>query len=229
MVGVIAPGKFEDLFFFLATENVTYASKSPYSPTVVADSTNSGSSAEIITQLESFDVHAQLNFTVTRDLVNGTSPSSAIWHDGHNSIPSQAGSPYFVAANWGPTYINNETGSWQIVQPFVTPATGEHNFTQGTITLSRQTTNVSIPTWKLTDHTAIQVLEGSLALFIGNESATLISGDIAFIPGGISFQYNSMAAFTKFLYVAAGDQGLDQQLLATARPWDYPVFPTYSA
>ncbi|KAI5361048.1 putative rmlC-like cupin domain superfamily, rmlC-like jelly roll protein [Septoria linicola] len=167
--------------------------------------------------------------TATRDLINGTSPSSAVWHDGPNTIPSQAGSPYFVAANWGPKFINNDTGSWQIVQPFVTPATGEHNFTQGTITLSRQDPNISIPTWQLADHTAVQVLEGSLTVNIGNESASLISGDVAFVPGGTPFQYYSMAAFTKFLYVAAGDQGLDQELLATAQAWDFPVFPTYNA
>ena len=174
-------------------------------------------------------MHAQLNFTAPRDLVNGSSPAGAVWHDGSNSVPSVAGSPYFVAANWGPKYLNNDTGAWQIVQPFVTPTTGEHNFTQGTITLSRQSSGLASSTWNLTDHTAFQVLEGSLSLIIGNETASLFSGDVAFVPGGTPFTYKSAAAFTKFMYVSAGDEGLDQQLLASAQSWNYPVFPTTTA
>lgn len=226
MVGVIAPGSFEDLFFYLANKNVTYESQTPYSPSNVSDSAGAGSSPDIITKLESFDVYAQLNFTPPRNFVNGSLPTDSGWHTAANSIPDEPGSPYFVAANWGPKYLNGETGSWQIVQPFVTPSTGEHKFTQGTITLSRQFSNISSPTWNLEDHTAIQVVEGAVLLTIGGENVTLLGGDVGFVPGGVDFSYVSKAAFSKFMYVSSGAAGLDQQLLKAAKSWAYPVFPT---
>ena len=58
------------------------------------------------------------------------------------------------------------------------------------------------------------------------ETLSLVIGDVAFVPGGTEFKYYSNAAFTKFLYVAAGTNTLDQRLIASAKPWSYPVFPT---
>jgi quercetin dioxygenase-like cupin family protein len=227
LVGVIVPGGFEDLFYFLGNANVSYATQTPFVPADVSDSAGSGSSATIISELESFDVYAQLSFTPRRDFVNGTAPANATWHDGSSTIPSVAGTPYFLASGWGPKYLTGKYGAWQIVQPFVTPTTGEHDFTQCTITLSRQPANVSLPSWNLTDHTALQVLEGGLKVEVGNETATLIGGDVVFIPGGTAFKYQSVAASSKVMYVGAGDAGLDQQLLKSARSWEYVSFPTY--
>ncbi|KXT15102.1 hypothetical protein AC579_6472 [Pseudocercospora musae] len=228
MVGVVAPGSFEDLFYFLANQNVSFETQTPYTPAELSDDAGSGSSADIITTLVAFDVHAALNFTPPRDLVNGSRPAGAIWHDDINEIPSSSGSPYFVASNWGPKYLNNLTGAYQIVQPFVTPTTGEGNFTQGTITLGRRFLNASLQTWNLTEHLALNILEGAIDLTIANETATLLAGDIAFVPGGTPFIYESRAAFSKFLYVSAGVEGIDQQLLAEAAEWSWPVFPTTS-
>jgi hypothetical protein len=54
----------------------------------------------------------------------------------------------------------------------------------------------------------------------------LITGDVAFIPANTTFSYWSDVAFTKFMYVSAGAEGLDQKLLANAENWGFPVFPT---
>ncbi|EME76905.1 uncharacterized protein MYCFIDRAFT_65382 [Pseudocercospora fijiensis CIRAD86] len=228
IVGVVAPGSFEDLFYFLATQNVSYETQTPYTPVDSGGDAGSGTPAEIISQLASFDVHAALNFTPPRDLVNGSRPAGAIWHDGNNNIPSSSGSPYFIALNWGPKYLNNSTGAYQIVQPFVTPVTGEQTFTEGTITLGRRFPDAVSPTWNLTDHLVLIIVEGAIDLTIANETATLLGGDVAFVPGGTPFSYGSKAAFSKFLYVSAGVEGLDQQLLADSGEWNWPVFPVAS-
>ncbi|KAF2764727.1 quercetin 2,3-dioxygenase anaerobically complexed with the substrate kaempferol [Teratosphaeria nubilosa] len=227
LIGVIVPGGFEALFYFLGDANVTFSTETPFVPANVSDSAGSGSSPSIISELESFDVYAALSFTPRRDIVNGTAPANSTWHDGASTIPTVAGKPYFVASGWGPKYLTGKYGGWQIIQPFVTPTTGEHNFTQGSLTMSRTPANVTVPTWNLTEATAFQVLEGSVKITMANETATLISGDAAFMPGGTPFQYESGAAFSKLMYIGAGDEGLDQQLLNSAMSWGYTSFPTY--
>ena len=230
LTGVIFPGGFEDLFFAIADRNVSYVSETPYRPEAVSDAAGSGSSASLISTLESFDVYAQLEFTPRRDIVNGSSPSNTTWHSDANSIPSVAGEPYFIAGNYGPKYLTKSSGTWHIIQPFVTPVTGAtQNFTQGSIIISRQVSNATVEEHKLSGHTAFQVLEGSLRVTIGGETATLIGGDVAFIPSETSFRYWSEVAFTKFMYVSAGTQGLDQQLLSGASSCNYTAIPVYDA
>ncbi|KAK4547629.1 hypothetical protein LTR36_000586 [Oleoguttula mirabilis] len=229
MIGVIVPGGFEDLFFAISDGNVTYPNLTPYPPQTFSDAAGAGSSSSEITALEQFDVYAQLDYTPRRDFVNGTAPANATWHDGPNTIPSVSGTPYFVASNYGPKYINGAYGIWQIVQPFVTAVTGEHDYTEGSITISAQPANATVPTWNLTNHTAFQILEGALSLTMGQETVTLASGDVAFIPGQTEFQYWSEGAFTKFHYVSAGSAGIEKALMAHAGNWSYPAFPTYLA
>lgn len=226
MVGVIAPGGFEDLFFFLADSNYTSATDSPFVPAANNVSAGSGSSGSIISALESFDVYAQLEYNPRRDLVNGTAPASN-WHTGTNTPANVSGTPFFVAKDFGPKYLAN--GSfYQIVQPFVTSVqSADSNFTEGTITMSRLLTDSSkLPALTLDDHTAFEVLEGAITLSMANETVTLIGGDVAFIPGGTKFKYWSEVAFTKFLYVGAGTNTLDAQLIKKAVSWNYAVFPT---
>lgn len=98
-----------------------------------------------------------------------------------------------------------------------------------TIAVSRAQSNGTHHVWNLSNHTAIEVLEGSLSMTIGGQSATLIMGDVAFVPGNTSFSYWSEVGFTKFMYLGAGASGLDQQLMKSASNWSYPVFPTYDA
>ncbi|KAF2193485.1 quercetin 2,3-dioxygenase [Zopfia rhizophila CBS 207.26] len=224
LVGVIVPGGFEELFFFLADSNYTAATNSPYLP-AASNSSTGGPPGEVLQTLESFDVFAELEFNPRRDFVNGTAPANSGWHTASNAIPELNGIPYFVAKDYGPIYLNRDFG-YQIIQPFVTPVTGGKGFTQGSITISRRSPNTTVPTHVLSNHTAFEVLEGALSLTIDRENAMLIMGDVAFIPGNTTFSYWSDVAFTKFMYVSAGSNGIDQQLLSNAEGWDYPVFPT---
>lgn len=226
MVGVIAPGGFEDLFFFLADSNYTSPLDTPFVPAANNDSAGGGSSGSIISALESYDVYAQLDYSPRRDLVNGSAPASS-WHTGSTLPGNDSHTPYFIAKDYGTKNLNNGT-FYQIVQPFVTPLqAGTSNFTQGTITISRLLCDeASVPTHKLVDATAFEVIEGALTLQMVNETVTLIGGDVAFIPGNTEFKYWSDVAFTKFLYVGAGTRTLDVQLMANATTWDYAVFPT---
>lgn len=228
MVGVISPGGFEDLFFFLADSNYTSTTDTPFVPAASNNSAGSGSSASIISALESYDVYAQFDFDPRRDIVNGTAPA-AVWHTGANTCANNSHTPYFVAKDFGPKHLHN--GSfYQLVQPFVTAVqSGEMNFTQGTITISRMlgsANSTALSTTTLDDHTAFEVLEGALILEMAGETVTLIGGDVAFIPGGTAFKYHSEVAFTKFMYVGAGKETLDKQLIAGGVSWDYAVFPT---
>lgn len=91
--------------------------------------------------------------------------------------------------------------------------------------MSRRSSNTTTPTYTLPDHTAFEVLEGTLSLTIEEETVTLIMGDVTFIPGNTSFSYWSDVAFTKVMYISAGVDGLDQKLLKKAESWEWPVFP----
>ncbi|KAF2787155.1 putative quercetin 2,3-dioxygenase [Melanomma pulvis-pyrius CBS 109.77] len=223
MVGSISPGGFEKLFFFLADANYTSSTHSPYVPAPSGNGSSGSPPAAVITALESFDVYAELNFTARRDLVDGSAPSGG-WHSTPNILPEVNGTPYFVAKDYGPKFLNCEFG-YQIVQPFVTDVTGGGDFTQGSITMSRRSSNTTTPTYTLLGHTAFEVLEGALSLTIEEETVTLIMGDVAFIPGNTSFSYWSDVVFTKVMYVSAGVNGLDQKLLKKAESWGWPVFP----
>lgn len=229
MVGVISPGGFEDLFFFLADSNYTSPLDTPFVPAASNDSAGSGSSSSIISELEDYDVYAKLTYSPRRDFVNGSAPESD-WHKGSCHPANNSHTPFFIANNYGPKKLNSAGAFYQLIQPFVTPMqSGDVEFTQGTITISRLASTAAqaaLPYTNLTDHTAFEVLEGALNLEMQNETVQLIGGDVAFIPGGTPFRYWSQVALTKFMYVGSGTETLDVQLMASATSWDYAVFPT---
>lgn len=224
MVGAIAPGGFKDLFFFLANSNYTASTHTPYVPSNASSSAGSGSSSAIITSLQSYDVWAQLSHSPRRDFVNGSAPSTSGWHSTPNSLPQNDHTPYFVAKDYGPKWLHT-SAFYQIVQPLVTPAqAGAKNFTQGTITISGLPSNTTLETTTLPDHTAFEVLSGELIVEMEGETLSLVIGDVVFIAGGTAFRYYSSAAFTKFLYVAAGTDTLDQRLISEAKGWGVSCF-----
>ncbi|KAL4951764.1 RmlC-like cupin domain-containing protein [Aspergillus filifer] len=225
MIGVISPGGFEDLFYFLGT-NHSSATNTPYVPAVSNSSV--GGSPEIISTLQRFDVYAQLDFTPRRDFVNGSAPADSDWHSVDTSVTDlgEPGEPYFIANNYGPKYLNAQHGAYQIVQPLVTNAQAQDtNYTLSTIILSRQHGKTS--TWKGNGASAFEVLEGSLLIRIGQYPvARLEMGDVAFIPKNTEYQYWSTASYAKVLYVASGKEGADSQLIKGGKSWNYPTFPT---
>lgn len=229
MLGVIQPGGFEALFFAIADSNYTSSTSSPYVPAAASGSTDAGagSSASMISALESFDVFAQLDYSPRRDAINGTAPANATWHTGKNTPATDSAHPFYLAKNQGPMYLNSEHG-YQIVAPFITTTQSSAKFAEGTITMSRTAANTTVPTRSFADHTAFEILEGALMVKLQGEEVQLLQGDVVFIPGNTSFSYWSEVAFTKFLYVGAGDQGLDVALVKKAVAWEYPTWPTYA-
>lgn len=162
-----------------------------------------------------------------RDFVNGTAGDSKHkWHDGDNVLPEVATEPYFIANNYGPKFLNSDNG-YKVIQPLTTPKQATHgNFTMGTITMSAKLPSEKPSFAKLPNHLGIQMEEGQLALSIpGYKTVYLLQGDVAFVPSGINFTYTATVPFTKFLYLNGGAQGLDHQLLANSKPWDYPTYP----
>ncbi|KIK63808.1 hypothetical protein GYMLUDRAFT_241702 [Collybiopsis luxurians FD-317 M1] len=225
MTGVIQPGGFEQLFFAIATSNYKAETHSPFNVTAWNASTSAGNDPDQISALEAFDVYAKLDFEPRRDLVNGTAPSTSVWHTGLNELAKDSVTPFFVANDFGPKYLH-EDGAYQIIQPLITPVQSNGNFTMGTLTLSRLFNGSDPAGITLTNHTAFQVIEGGLMIQMAGETNILLEGDVAFIPGGTAFAYWSAAAFTKVLYVGAGNDTLDTRLMADAKDWDFATFPT---
>lgn len=83
-------------------------------------------------------------------------------------------------------------------------------------------------TYTLDGAAAFEVIEGVLRIQIGEYPvATLFTGDVAFIPPGISFTYYTEVAFTKVLYVSSGSHGVDSQLIKGGKSWKWVTFPRY--
>ncbi|PYH45991.1 RmlC-like cupin [Aspergillus saccharolyticus JOP 1030-1] len=228
MVGVIVPGGFEDLFYYLGT-NITDTTHTPYVPSSDSSSSNSsatGPDATTISSLESYDVYAKLSFTPRTDTVNGTAPRNTVWHNGANALATTVGDPYFIANGWGPKYLNSQYG-YQIVAPLVTPTQAQDvNYTLSTISLSTTPAGVTVPTWTFPGACAFQVQEGSVVVQIGEYAATTVtSGDVVFVPGGVAFQYYSTGYFSKVLWVSSGEEGLDQVLIKGGESWEGVTFP----
>ncbi|PYI34372.1 quercetin 2,3-dioxygenase anaerobically complexed with the substrate kaempferol [Aspergillus indologenus CBS 114.80] len=225
MTGVIVPGGFEDLFYYLGT-NATDTTHTPYIPSSSDSSSTTGPDSSTISTLQSFDVYAELSFTPRTDTVNGTAPANTVWHTGANALAATAGDPYFIANGWGPKYLNSQYG-YQIVAPFVTATQAQDtNYTLSTISMSTTPSTVTVPTWSFPGACAFQVQEGRVVVQIGDYAATeLGSGDVAFIPGGVEFKYYSEAYFSKVLFVSSGSDGLDQKLVDGGEEWSSVSFP----
>ncbi|KAI9172572.1 quercetin 2,3-dioxygenase [Paramyrothecium foliicola] len=184
-------------------------------------------------QLASLDLYVahEEQFIPRRDFINGTAGDSTLnWHDGPNMLANDTKTPYFIAKDYGPKFLNTEAG-YKVVQPLVTPVQTKDtgNFTMGTITLSLKLDNETSSRTNLAHPFALQMLEGQLALTVdGFQPTNLLEGDVAFIPANTSFTYHATIPFTKFLYMNGGGNGLDSQLLEHSIPWDFPTYPQFA-
>lgn len=86
--------------------------------------------------------------------------------------------------------------------------------------------NTTVPKRTFVGHAAFEVLEGSLQVEMLGEKISLLQGDVVFIPGHTTYTYYSEVAYTKFLHVSQGAEGLDRALIAGGESWDSPVWPT---
>lgn len=240
MMGVIQPGGFEyvfpllffrqntdtlcrALFYALSSGNYSSSTFSPYDPT----SNLTGSPpASVISQLQSFDVYAQLDYSPRYDAVNGTAPSNTTWHTGPNSLASDAGTPYFVAKNYGPKYLYSGVGGYAVIQPVITGTQTGGNFTISQIAIQSTPSNGTVEEQSFPGHAAFEVLEGQLKVELEGETIGLLTGDVLFIPGGTTYKFWSDVADTKVYHVSAGVEGLDAKLIKGGKSWAYPVWPT---
>lgn len=228
LTGVIQPGGFEALFLAIGDGPLDSSTGTEYIPAAATNaSAGAGASADTISALTAFDVYAKIDFTPRRDLVDGIA-GSGNWHNGSNTLAPDGYTPNFIAKNYGPKYLNTASGFYHVIAPLATGAQTTNNFTMGTITLSPKLSNHTIATTTAKQHLAFQLQEGELVVDINGETARLIQGDVVFIPGATPFTYYASVPFTKFLYVSAGGDGLDADLLAKSVSWSYPMYPAYA-
>ncbi|CZR62862.1 related to Quercetin 2,3-dioxygenase [Phialocephala subalpina] len=199
-----------DLFYALSSGDYTASTFTPYDPSANASSV--GLSAGLIATLEGFDVYSQSTYSPRRDAVNGTAPANT----------TGCLHPYFVAKDYGPNYLNSQS-EYQVIQPLVTGTQSANNFTPSTITMERVSSNATVPTRQFPGHAAFEVLEGSLQVEMLGEKVSLLQGDVVFIPGNTTYNYYSEVAYTKFLHVGQGAEGLDSVLIQGVESWDSPV------
>ena len=176
--------------------------------------------ASTLKALERFDVYAQPNFKPRSDFLDGMAPASETWHNGPNALAVDSKTPYFVARNYGPTYLSTAAGFYEVIQPIVTPTQSDGNLTFSIINLARKPEGSEPPIYNFAGHSAYEALDGQVVITIGTETVEMTVGDVAFVLGGTNFSYYSNASFTKMMYMAQGKETLDQKLLATAKVWD---------
>ncbi|OGM45340.1 quercetin 2 [Aspergillus bombycis] len=228
---VFHPGGFEKLFnVFSQGEHDTHGISSPYVPIPDDPSPFGPMTPQEYNRLVSLDLYAapEEEYIPRRDFVNGTAgEAKQSWHDGPNTPPNDPTTPYFVAKDYGPKYLNTDIG-YKVIQPLATPAQTDGNFTMGTIIMSSKLANESVSTATLPHHFALQMEEGQLALRVqGYEWVHLLHGDVAFVPAGVSFSYYATVPYTKFMYMNAGGKGLEYQLLRRSVAWEFPAYPVF--
>ena len=228
LVGVISPGGFEDLFYFLGSANISSNTQAPYVPN--SNATAAGGDSSIISTLQEYDVHAQLTYSPPMAFdANGTTDSSKAWHNGANELAADDSTPFFVAKDHGPKSLSGDAqNGYTITQPFITAVQSGGNFTEGTLTLSKPAaSNSSTTSWNLPGHTALEVVDGVVYVEVEGfaERLLLAVGDVVFVPAGTDFRFWGGAAFSKVLYVGQGSDTLDSRLRGEGREWDSPVWP----
>ncbi|KAF5650749.1 quercetin 2 3-dioxygenase [Fusarium sp. NRRL 52700] len=232
VLAVVAPGGFEKLLDVIGT-NWTTTTNTPYRNTYITEGSSGtdGPPASAANQLSSLDVWPQPGFVPRRDLLNGTTPGNAAWHDGPNYLGNNTDTSYWVANGFGPKYLNKAmTGYYQIVQPLITPqSSGNYSFTKSTITINGPPADISALPYQCFPHgSAFMVLEGTLTIHVeGYLPVTLVWGDVMYVPKNTRFTYHTSTYWCKFLYVSGGDDCLDTKLIKGGAPYNSVVFPPH--
>lgn len=228
MVGVIQPGGFEQLFYFLASANYTSSTHAPFPQ---GNFSSPGGDPDTISKLQEFDVWAQLQFSPPMDFdANGISGDerSAVWKNGANELGEDSKTPFFVAKGYGPKYLTSDSSnsSYYVVEPFVTSAQSDGNFTEGTITLSQKSADAQLDEWVLPGHTALEIVDGLVGVRVqGFEDLSLSVGDVVFVPANTTWSFWGEAAYSKVLYVCQGKDTLDARLQEAGSSWNSVLWP----
>lgn len=226
MTGVIQPGGFEKLFIDIADSSYNSSTLASFIPSAVNSSGGAGTDAAFLAALQAYDVYAQPDWQLRYDAVNGTG-GSGNWHNGSNELATDEVTPYFVAKNYAQKYLNYENG-YKLIAPLQTGAQSAGNFTLGTVTLSAKLANETVNTIVPKQPLAFQLEEGQLVVEVEDEAASLIEGDVLFVPAGTTFSYYATVPVTKFFYVSGGADGFDYDLLQNSTEWDFASYPSYA-
>ncbi|PHH78662.1 hypothetical protein CDD82_2924 [Ophiocordyceps australis] len=226
---VFHPGGFEHLFdVFSNGDHDTAGISSPYVALDTDPDPFGPFTPEQDELLRGLDLVAapSEDYRPRRDFVNGTAGAGQKWHDGPNTLPNDATEPYFIAKDYGPKFLNSEAG-YKIIQPLATrEQSADGNFTMGTIVMSPKLESTPVSRTTLPHHFALQMDDGQLSLSIqGYKTVLMMHGDVAFIPAGTPFEYYATVPYTKFLYMNAGAEGLEAQLLKDSKEWSWPAYP----
>ncbi|EMD94934.1 hypothetical protein COCC4DRAFT_176256 [Bipolaris maydis ATCC 48331] len=228
MVGVIQPGGFEDLFYFLASANYSSSTSAPFPQ---GNFTSPGGDAAVISALQSYDVWAQLEFSPPMDFdANGMSGNKdAPWRNGTNELAANSETPFFVAKGYGPKILASsaDNASYFVIEPFITATQSDGNFTEGTITMSKLPTGAEPLTWFLPGHTALEVVDGLIGVEVQGfyEKLSLSVGDVVFVPANTTWSFWGESAYSKVLYVGQGKDTLDARLRAIGEEWQSVLWP----
>lgn len=225
------PGGFEKLFDFVTLGQFESDAHAAYVPDPIDEQPFGPMTPNLTAAYEPLDLFAvpENEFIPRRDFVNGTASDEGLnWHNGTNELPTDPTMPYFVANNYGPKFLNTDSG-YKVIQPISTLDNSHtRNFTMGTIILSKKQDNETEPHVTLTNHLGIQMDDGQLVLSVeGYKTTHLLQGDVAFIPAGTPFRYHATVPMTKFLYLNAGPEGLEYELLNRSMPWGFPSYPVH--
>lgn len=230
MVGVIQPGGFEQLFYFLASANY---SSSTYAPYPQGNFSSPGGDPDTISKLQEFDVWAELTFSPPFDFdAAGTSGDSdaATWHSGANELAADSSTPFFVAKGYGPKTLSStaDNSSYYVVEPFITETQSDGNFTEGTITLSQLPEHAQPDEYTFSGHTALEVVDGVVGVKVDGyaEELSLAIGDVVFVPANTTWSFWGEAAYSKVLYVGQGRDTIDAKLRAEGTSWNSVLWPS---
>lgn len=219
LTGFIQPGGFEDFFVNVSTA-YDPAVNGPFPP----DRSLDFPAQKFVSVAPDYDVQITGDAAgLAYDMINGTT-DNGVWHNGNNTLPGNDSTPYYIASNYGPKYLQHKLG--QVVAPRATLAETGGNFTISTIVMRQKQSNQTITPQSFPGSHALQVLEGELTLTMAGETNRLTTGDVAFVPGNTTFSYWSEVLYTK-IYAAAIGGGLTTKLINESVEWNSAVFPSY--
>ncbi|KAK6386847.1 hypothetical protein LTS17_000109 [Exophiala oligosperma] len=209
----MAPGGIDE--FFAAT-GVPYQSSAPFNP----EDQSELNVTKVLSLMPKFNIVPEPYNTINIEWINGTTADGLdTWHIADQTLPTDPSKPYFISSNRGPKYLQH--GSNKVIAQLASGKQTNDKLSIATITMKPNQPSAQI---KFSVDQALQVTEGQVHLQIGNDTAQLIFGDLAFIPRGTYFRYWSTVGFTKFINWSAG-QGLADSLIEQSQEWSHATWP----
>lgn len=213
----LAPGGVDKFFAALG---------SPYDSTAPFSTTNAPALnvTKVLATMPEYGIIPKLDDTINLNWTNGTTMDGlTTWDRSEQSIPSDKSKAYWISSNRGPKYLHRDPA--RVIAKLASFEKPGNGLSISTITIAP--TSKPLTSIHFNIHQALQVTEGQLMLDVeGYECASLIFGDLVFIPKGTKFRYWSVVGFTKFINFAAGVKSLAEGLTEAAEPWDYAVWPS---